>query len=92
MLRKTTFHRVLHRPNLILGGERELVLLTGLLAGALAVASQTLVATLVSLGLWVVCLAGLRWMAKTDAQLSRVYLRHLKYPDYVPPRSRPFVR
>ena len=36
-LRRHAFHRVLHRPSLFLGGEREPVLMTAIIAGALAV-------------------------------------------------------
>jgi hypothetical protein len=43
-LRHTAFHRALHRPNLFLGGERELVMTTALLAGGLAIAAQNWVA------------------------------------------------
>ena len=35
-LRRTPFRRVLHRPNLFLGGERELTLSTAVVAVALA--------------------------------------------------------
>jgi type IV secretory pathway TrbD component len=29
-------------------------------------------------------------MAKADPQISKVYLRQLRYPAYLPARSRPF--
>jgi type IV secretion system protein VirB3 len=89
-LRRTTFHRALHRPNLMLGGERELVLFTALLAGGLAVAAQNWVATGISLLLWFVGIAFLRMMAKADPYMSRIYLRQLRYQGYYAPRSRPF--
>ena len=43
-LRRTPFRRVLHRPNLFLGGERELTLSTAVVAVALAVTGQNLIA------------------------------------------------
>jgi type IV secretion system protein VirB3 len=91
-LRRTPFHRALHRPNLILGGERELVLFTALLAGGLAVSAQNTVAATVGAAVWFCVIALLRMMAKADPRLSRVYLRHLRYQAYYPARSRPCRR
>jgi type IV secretion system protein VirB3 len=89
-LRRTAFHRALHRPNLILGGERELVLTTAVVAGGLAVSALNLPALLVAGTVWSVIVSALRMMAKADPQMSKVYLRHLKYQRHYPPRSRPF--
>lgn len=89
-LRRIPFHRVLHRPNLILGGERELVLFTALLTGGLAVTAQNVLATVVSLLIWVVCIGFLRKMAKADPQMSRIYFRQLQYGVYYAPHSRPY--
>ena len=89
-LRTTPLHRALHRPNLIMGGERELVLTTALVAGGLAVASMNVPAAIVSSVVWLLCITGLRMMAKADPQMSRVYLRFLKYSKYYAARSRPF--
>jgi len=91
-LRQTAFHRALHRPNLVLGGERELVLTTVVVAGGLAVSALNVPAILVSIGVWAFFVAALRMMAKADPQMSKVYLRHLQYRRYYPPRSRPFCR
>ena len=89
-LRTTPFHRALHRPNLVLGGERELVLTTALVAGGLAVSAMNLPAAIISAVVWLLCITGLRMMAKADPQMSRVYLRFLKYRRYYAARSRPF--
>jgi type IV secretory pathway TrbD component len=91
-LRRTPIHRALYRPNLILGGERELVLFTALLAGGLAVSAQNAVAAAVGAAVWLGVIPLLRMMAKADPRLSRVYLRHLRYRAYYPARSRPFRR
>ena len=84
-LRRTTLPRALHRPNLILGGERKLVLTTGLIFTALNLPS-----TLFAIAFWFLCLAALRQMAKADPQMSNVYLRNIRYRGYYAPRSRPF--
>lgn len=91
-LRRTPLHRALHRPNLILGGERELVLFTALLAGALVGVALSPIAIAVGAAVWFGCVGLLRRMAKADPQMSRVYLRQLKYRPYYPARSRPFAR
>lgn len=87
-LRRSPFHRVLYRPNLILGGERELVMFTALLTGGLAASAQNLVATLISLLVWFICIGFLRLMAKADPYMSRIYVRQLKYGEYHPARSK----
>jgi type IV secretory pathway TrbD component len=89
-LRRTPFHRVLHRPALLLGGERELVMMTAFAAGALGFAALNGVAAVIAAALWFGCLASLRRMAKADPQMSRVYVRQLRYRRYYPARSRPF--
>jgi type IV secretion system protein VirB3 len=46
-LRRLPFHRVLHRPTFFLGGERELALMTLIIAGGLAVSGINLVSFVV---------------------------------------------
>lgn len=89
-IRRTVLHRALYRPNLILGGERELVLTSALVAGGLVVSAQNWVAATVGVAVWLVALWALRLMAKADPQMSRVYLRQLRYRGYYAPQSRPF--
>ena len=89
-LRRTPFHRVLHRPSLFLGGERELVLMTAIIAGALAVTGQNAPSFVVATLLWFGCIGIFRAMAKADPQMSKVYLRQLKFRGYYPARSRPY--
>lgn len=88
--RLTPFHRALHRPQQIMGGERELMLFSMLIAGGLVVSALNLVATVIGLVLWLICVYGLRKMAKADPEMSKVYLRQLKYRNYYGPFSRPF--
>jgi len=89
-LRHVPFHRVLHRPNLFLGGEREPALLTLLVAGGLAVSGMNTVSFLVGAALWFSSIPVLRWMAKADPHMSKIYLRHIRYRGYYPARSRPY--
>lgn len=90
MLRRLPFHRVLHRPNLFLGGEREPALTTAIVAGGLAVAGMNAASFLVGALLWSTVTPLLRWMAKADPHMIKVYARQLRYRGYYPARSRPF--
>lgn len=89
-LRHLPFHRVLHRPSQFLGGEREPALMTLIIAGGLAIAGMNTVSFLVGGALWFSAIPLLRWMAKADPQMAKVYLRQIKYRGYYPARSRPF--
>jgi len=91
-LRRTTFHRVLHRPSLFLGGEREPLMIAALLLGGMALSAQNLLATVLCVTLWLSLLWAFRTMAKRDPILTQVYLRQLKYRDDYPSRSRPCRR
>ena len=91
-LRRTAIYRALHRPNLILGGEREPVLVTAILCGGVAVSALNLVAAVIGLAVWLIAIGFLRMMAKADPQMSEVYLRQLRYPAYLPARSRAFSK
>jgi type IV secretion system protein TrbD len=88
-LRRTSLHRALHRPNLFLGGERELVLITAIVCGGVAVSALNFVAIAVGAGVWLFAIGLLRMMAKADPQMSRIYLRQVGYRSYYPACSRP---
>ncbi|MBB6510929.1 type IV secretion system protein VirB3 [Rhizobium soli] len=74
-LARSRVHRALSRPNLLMGADRELVLLTALAAIILIFVVLTWYATLFGIAIWVV--AALRMMAKSDPLMRRVYLRHI---------------
>ena len=87
-LRRTPFHRALYRPSLVLGGERELVIVSAVVMGGLAFVAMNPVAFGFSGIVWPITLFWLRMMAKADPQMSKVYLRQNKYAGYYAPRSR----
>jgi type IV secretion system protein VirB3 len=91
-LRLVPVHRVLWRSQLLLGGERELVLLVSVLAVALPMDGMNIPSAVVGALLWLLGMPALRWMAKVDPQFSQVYRRHIKYRSYYPARSRPYRR
>jgi len=84
-LRRTPIHLSLTRPLLLAGAERELVLLNGTTIAALIFgvglhwASITVAILLASVGHW-----GLTRAAKHDPQMSRIYVRHIRYQEYYP--------
>lgn len=89
-LRKVVLHRALHRPNLLMGGERELVLASLVIAGGLIISSLNLPSVLIGIAIWTVAVVLLRQMAKADPYLSTVYRRSLRYATYYPAHSTPF--
>ncbi|MES2538239.1 MAG: conjugal transfer protein TrbD [Pseudomonadota bacterium] len=89
-LRTIPIRRSGNRHNLFMGGDRELVMFSGLLAFALVFSAQELRATVFGLLLWFGALFMCRLMAKSDPRLRFVYLRHRRYKAYYPARSTPF--
>jgi len=85
--RRAPIHPSLTRPLLLGGAERELVLVNGTLIAALVVGvgfhwvSLTIASLLATVGHWALTRA-----AKYDAQLSRIYVRHVRYQPYYPAR------
>ena len=89
-LRKIPIRRAGNRHNLFMGGDRELVMFSGVLAFALIFNAQELRATIFGLVLWFGALFALRLMAKADPKMRSVYLRQRRYTTYYPARSTPF--
>lgn len=89
-LRTIPIRRSGNRDNLFMGGDRELVMFSGLLAGALIFSAQDLRATIFGIILWFGALFACRIMAKSDPKLRYVYMRHRAYKTYYPARSTPF--
>lgn len=89
-LRSIPIRRAGNRTTLFLGGDRELVMLAGLLAFALIFSAQEWIAFFFGIGLWFGALYLLRLMAKSDPRMRQVYLRHRRYKAFYPPRSTPF--
>ena len=89
-LRTVPIRRAGNRENLWMGGDRELVMFSGLMAGALIFSAQDVRATIFGLALWFGALFAFRLMAKADPKMRHVYLRHRLYRAYYAPRSTPF--
>jgi type IV secretory pathway TrbD component len=86
--RRTAIHRSINRPHLLLGAERGLVLMAGVVT-ALLVFSGSISPTsiLVAVTFWTCTFWGLVRMGKADPQMSRVYQRHIHHRAYYSARS-----
>ena len=79
-----------NRPNLFMGGDRELVMFSILIAATSIFVAMEMKATIFGIVMWFFALFTLRLMAKNDPQLRHVYLRQIQYKKYYPARSTPF--
>ena len=82
------FHQSANRPHLLLGGDRELVLVSGVLAAMLIFAVMTWWSMIAGLVLWLAAVAVLARMGKVDPLLRHVYIRHVRYRPFYPAKSR----
>lgn len=81
-----------NRGHLLLGGERELVMLTGLLALILIVVLQNLYTAVLGGVLLVVMLTVAQKMAKADPQMTQVYRRFSRYQRFYPAGSTKYTQ
>jgi len=88
-LRTIPIRRIGNRDNLFMGGDRELVMLAGLVSGALIFSAQELKAFIFGVLLWFFSLYFLRLMGKSDPNLRKIYMRHRIYAAYYSARSQP---
>ncbi len=89
-LRRTPVHHVLHRPNLVLGGDRNLVVFSLLMSIGVALNGMTKIAVAVGAVIWFLSLFCFRKMAKADPMMRQVYMRQRKYKQFYAPRSTPW--
>jgi type IV secretory pathway TrbD component len=86
--RTIPIHLSLIRPILLMGAERELVLISGILAAVLVMSLARLLFTVIGVVFWALSLGALQRAAKSDPQFTRVYLRHTRYRAYYAAQSR----
>ncbi|MGR9425323.1 conjugal transfer protein TrbD [Rhizobium leguminosarum] len=91
-LQRNPIHRALSRPNLLIGADRELVLITGLASIILIFVVLTIYSALLGATLWIVIVAALRMMAKADPLMRHVYMRHMAYKPFYKATSTPWRR
>jgi type IV secretion system protein VirB3 len=77
--REIAIHQSANRPNLLLGADRELVLVTVMVSGGLAFSLACWWGIGVAVVLWIGSIAALQRMAKADPLLRHVLLRRIRY-------------
>jgi type IV secretory pathway TrbD component len=85
--REVMIHQSANRPQQVLGGDREMVLLSALMAAMLIFALVTWWGVLAGLLLWVSAVAVLSRLGKADPMLRQVYIRHVRYRAFYPAKS-----
>lgn len=85
--RETPIHQSANRPNLLLGGDRELVLVMVMISGGLAFSLASWWGIGLAVVLWIGSMAALQRMGKAGPLLRLVYLRHIRYAAYYPAKS-----
>jgi type IV secretion system protein VirB3 len=85
--RAITIHPSVHRPRLILGADRELVLFVGLISAILVFALVSWWSILMGILLWLVGVALLVRMGKEDPLMRKIYVRHVRYQAFYPAKS-----
>jgi type IV secretion system protein TrbD len=88
-LRTIPIRRCTHRENLILGCDRELVMISGFLIFAMVYTAFNVISLLLGVVVWLLLLHFLRLAARHDPKLRSVYLRHRCYQSYYAARSTP---
>jgi len=85
--REIVVHQSANRPHLLLGADRELVLLAALLAAMLVFALVTWWGLIAGFAFWFGAVAAFSRMGKADPLLRQVYLRHIKYQAFYAAKS-----
>jgi type IV secretion system protein VirB3 len=86
--RTVPIHLSLIRPILLMGAERELVLISAIIAAVLVMSLERPLFAVVGVVFWALTVGALQRAAKNDPLLSRVYLRHTRYRAYYAAQSR----
>jgi type IV secretion system protein VirB3 len=85
--RQVKYHESLNRYNQIMGGDRELVLCSGLICVILIVLIQTIWSAALGVFVWVVAVGILKRVGKVDPLMRQVAIKHFQYRDYYPAQS-----
>jgi len=85
--RENIIHQSANRPNQLMGGDRELVLVSLLTSVALAFSLASWWGLGVSVAWYVGAMAVLKRMGKADPLLRQVYMRHIRYRPFYPAKS-----
>ena len=84
---QTIMRTSLSRPQQLLGGDREMVIMAGLGAAMMAVSVMTFLSFLLAIVVFWALVAVLAKIGKADPMMRKVYGRHLQYKDFYPAKS-----
>src|ERR1035441_211001 len=85
--REIPIHQSANRPNTLLGADREMVLLSIMIAFGMGGRGARWWGVVWAALLWVGAVAVLQRMGRADPLLRQVYLRHIRYEDWYPAKS-----
>ena len=85
--RTVLIHPSINRPNQLLGGDRELVLITALTATTLGLSLGSWWGVCLAVIFWICAVGVLQRMGKADPMLRQVYVRHIRYRQFYPAKS-----
>ena len=86
--RETVFHSSINRPNLLMGGDRELVLGAAMISALFIFALMTWWSILIGVVFWPLTTSMLVQLAKADPRMRDVATRSFQYKAYYPSKSR----
>ena len=87
-MRTVPIHRSLHRINTFMGGDREVVMCSALIAFVSVFFGQSFFSLFVGVGFWLVVLTFARIINKADPLMRKVYLSNLRFRQgYFPATS-----
>jgi type IV secretion system protein VirB3 len=85
--REIILHESGNRPNQILGGDRELVITSGMASIFMMFALGNSYGVVLGLCFWLSAVWVLSRMGKADPLLRQIYLRHISYRPFYPAKS-----
>lgn len=85
--REVIIHQSANRPNQLMGGDRELVLVTILITVSLTFSIASMWGLALAAIWHVSATAALKRMGKADPLLRHIYMRHIRYRAFYPARS-----
>lgn len=83
-------HASLNRPHLLMGGERSLVMMLGIIAAVFIFSLHQIWTAVIGVLLWLIGQWGLAAAAKHDPVLSKIGIRSLRYRRYYAAAATPF--
>jgi type IV secretion system protein VirB3 len=85
--REIPIHQSANRPNTLLGSDRELILVSIMIAFGLGLSLATWWGVVVAALFWSGAVGVLQKMGNADPLLRKVYLRHIRYESWYPAKS-----